>query len=228
MIVSNEVSVYLPSHNESELVSDDPLLTKKFIKHNFETGRVKRADSAESADIIIILQAWSFKLPAYTKLLCADSLIQNHAEKVYVVNYDSTVREGFLPGCYVSLQKDHHQIERFISCPYPKAYNELINDSLTSGEPKYLFSFRGTLHSHKIRERMFEQLEGSARSLMVDNTKAFHSHTIQEKEIYLSELTQSKFVLCPRGTSPNSYRLFETMQLGRCPVIISDQWVAQH
>ena len=36
------------------------------------------------------------------------------------------------------------------------------------------------------------------------------------------------FVLCPRGHSPNTYRLYEAMSLGKCPVIISDEWVETH
>ena len=41
-----------------------------------------------------------------------------------------------------------------------------------------------------------------------------------------AELTKaSKFVLCPRGLSVSSIRLFETMRMGRAPVILSDEWV---
>ena len=36
----------------------------------------------------------------------------------------------------------------------------------------------------------------------------------------------SKFVLCPRGLSVSSIRLFETMRMGRVPVILADGWVA--
>ncbi len=226
MVQSKEPKVYLPSDHECSLVSDDPAFREKFIEHNIENGRVIACDSPESADIIIIFQKWSFKLPDYVKALCAEPLIRNHAEKIYVVNYDSTVREGFLPGCYVSLQRSHYDPKRFVPSSYPKVYNELINDALLSRETKYLFSFRGTLHSHPVRPELFNALRHSKSSLLVDNTKAFHSHTKEEKEVYLEELAQSKFVLCPRGTSPNSYRLFETMQLGRCPIIISDEWVA--
>jgi len=32
-------------------------------------------------------------------------------------------------------------------------------------------------------------------------------------------------VLCPRGKGPSSWRLFETMRVGRVPVVISDDWV---
>jgi hypothetical protein len=41
-----------------------------------------------------------------------------------------------------------------------------------------------------------------------------------------AEVTKaSKFVLCPRGLSPSSIRLFETMRIGRVPVILSDAWL---
>ena len=53
----------------------------------------------------------------------------------------------------------------------------------------------------------------------------FHSHSAKEKQEYVDDILSSKFVLCPRGWSPATYRLFEVMELGRCPVIISDDWV---
>jgi hypothetical protein len=39
-------------------------------------------------------------------------------------------------------------------------------------------------------------------------------------------MRRSKFVLCPRGLSPASIRLFEAMCAGRVPVVLSDEWVA--
>jgi hypothetical protein len=37
---------------------------------------------------------------------------------------------------------------------------------------------------------------------------------------------RSKFILAPRGQGTSSIRLFESMKMGRPPVIIGDQWVA--
>jgi hypothetical protein len=42
---------------------------------------------------------------------------------------------------------------------------------------------------------------------------------------YAAALQRSKFVLCPRGRGPSSIRLFEALQVGRCPVILSDDWL---
>ena len=42
---------------------------------------------------------------------------------------------------------------------------------------------------------------------------------------YAETLCRSKFVLCPRGLGTATFRLFEAMQAGRAPVIVSDGWV---
>ena len=60
---------------------------------------------------------------------------------------------------------------------------------------------------------------------MVRTRTQFHNHSAEEKREYVQDILLSKFVLCPRGWSPATYRLFEVMELGRCPVIISDDWV---
>ena len=41
---------------------------------------------------------------------------------------------------------------------------------------------------------------------------------------YAETLHRAKFVVCPRGEGLSSVRLFETMRVGRCPVIVSDGW----
>ena len=41
---------------------------------------------------------------------------------------------------------------------------------------------------------------------------------------YVNVLVRSQFVACPRGFSPVTHRLFETMRAGRVPVILSDSW----
>jgi Exostosin family len=42
---------------------------------------------------------------------------------------------------------------------------------------------------------------------------------------YAEVIRASKFVLCPRGLSVSTVRLFETMRMGRVPVILSNGWV---
>ncbi|MFL6530832.1 MAG: exostosin family protein, partial [Chthoniobacterales bacterium] len=43
---------------------------------------------------------------------------------------------------------------------------------------------------------------------------------------YADVTKATKFVLCPRGIGASTIRLYETMRMGRAPVILSDSWVA--
>ena len=220
--------VFVVQAAQSQLVTDDTNIIESFIKVNAQRDNICFCDSPEQADFIVLFQEWSFKQRGYVKELLEDRIFKKYFNKIYVVNYDSTVGEGFLPGCYVSLrQSSTYDPNRFIASAYPKTYNEFLAhpDSITSVERNYLYWFRGTLHSYPTRVKLFNELSQSKHGLLVDVTKAFHTHTENEKQSYVNEMLKSKFVLCPRGTSPNSYRLFEAMSVGRCPVIISDDWV---
>ena len=42
---------------------------------------------------------------------------------------------------------------------------------------------------------------------------------------YAEGLHQAKFIACPRGLGASSVRLFESMRVARCPVIVADEWL---
>jgi len=218
--------IYLASRRDTQLVTQDDRFIRKFLKYNSGHDRANITDLPDKADFIILFQDWSFKLSNYAATLAADPFIQTYANNTYVINYDDVVGEGFLPGCYVSLRNSRHDTRRFRACAYPKTYNEFVSNTIDYQTPyKYLYSFRGSLGSHPVRPIVYDSVKDVKDACIVDNSREFHTHTEEDKKIYVTELTQSLFVLCPRGSSPSSYRLFETMSLGRCPVIISDEWV---
>ena len=84
--------------------------------------------------------------------------------------------------------------------------------------PTLLFSFVGAGTAHPVRERILRLPPEDAA--LIDSR--VESLTIAE---YAGAVRDSAFVLCPRGGGPSTFRLFETMMLGRAPVIVSDQWV---
>jgi hypothetical protein len=69
---------------------------------------------------------------------------------------------------------------------------------------------------------------------MTRDTDAFHRTLRWQVSVersralasYAESLHRAQFVVCPRGKSPSSIRLFEAMRVGRCPVIVSDDWLA--
>jgi hypothetical protein len=113
-----------------------------------------------------------------------------------------------------------------------------LGDHLKSARdvtPDLLWSFVGTGQNASVREEVLRLRDPRA---VVQDTKRF-SDTLRwawdsthrdEAQIafreYATTLGRSKFVLCPRGRGPSSIRLFEALEVGRCPVIISDSWLA--
>ena len=73
---------------------------------------------------------------------------------------------------------------------------------------------------------MIETLSGSQSIRVTVIQQQFHSHSEGQKNEYVHDILSAHAVLCPRGWSPSTYRVFETMALGRCPIIIADDWIA--
>lgn len=184
-------------------------------------------ENAKNADMIVLFEQWSTKFWQYTNKLLNCALINDNMHKVFVINSDDLGR-GHLPGCYVSLTKDNFDPELHRACCYPYVINKFVNDESTRSkaiEPNWLFSFRGNPVSHPLRHEIFRLFSKVDVAKIVPVYTAFHAHTDNQKQEYVHDILESKFVLCPRGASPATYRLFEVMELGRCPVIISDNWV---
>ena len=95
--------------------------------------------------------------------------------------------------------------------------------------PTRLFSFVGSGAAHPVRARILRLAHPDA--LVTDpaaETPATRSEGGEESgylDRYAESIHESAFVLCPRGGGASSFRLFETMMLGRVPVIVSDDWV---
>jgi len=107
-------------------------------------------------------------------------------------------------------------------------------ESAASVEPDLLWSFVGTMENAPVRGRIAELQD--ARAIIAD-TQRFSStlrwgwasdHRDEAQEAfreYAITLARSKFVVCPRGRGPSSMRIFEALEVGRCPVIVADDWL---
>ena len=56
-------------------------------------------------------------------------------------------------------------------------------------------------------------------------TDSWLNHGTGEKQDYISLIINAKFSLCPSGWAAVSFRIYESMALGRCPVILADDFV---
>jgi Exostosin family len=220
------MKIFIPTTAECKLVTIYDSCIGAFRKHNANRG-VSWAREPRAADIIVLFEEWDSRFWHYSDVLAKDSFFMAHWDRIFTINCDDLGR-GFLPGCYTSLNKANFEPELHRACAYPYSYNELVTTSSQQRGTKWLFSFRGTDISHPIRRKLFRRFSMHPRAKMVRVGTQFHSHSVKEKQEYVDDILLSKFVLCPRGWSPATYRLFEVMELGRCPVIISDDWIPIH
>ncbi len=178
----------------------------------------------ELADAIIIQENDSFKNFNYIIDLQEDQIISAYPQKVFTINTDDSAT-GLLRGIYTCLPKSRINDDFYRSVPYMEFPNELVCATgfkeFTSG---YLASWRGNTKSNFIRPKMVELFNPENRCEM-EHTDSWMDHDRDEKEKYISLMQNSKFSLCPAGWAPATYRIYESMALGRCPVIIADSFV---
>jgi Exostosin family len=146
---------------------------------------------------------------------------------------------ALVPGLYASLQKSDYDRGWARTGYYvwdcPTRTSQIIftrYDQIPFPEsPKYLCSFAGSCQNASIRQRLKEL--SHPRYLIVDVNRdtikaavAGDQDWIKKlQEQYVTLIRDTKFSLCPRGGGTNTYRLYESMAMGRAPVILSDDWV---
>lgn len=218
--------IYIASSEDSVICAEPDKFEVRLRKAIDESQSCELVNSAFNADVIFINQVWKSRNWHDLEVFETCQFLDEYAQKIVTINHDD-VSTTFLPGLYVSLTSRNVQEGWAVPCGYKGQYrnNDAIDVDLSATDRRWLFSFRGADFSHPVRQkltRLFNE-ESMEYSYVVANKK-FHSHTELDHQIYVNELLNSHFVLAPSGFSPSTYRMFEAMQHGRCPVIISDEW----
>lgn len=191
-------------------------------------GHLELASSMERADTILITLA-DCKAP-YSEAIDAIARSGAYAEqpdKSFVFDTQDTPL-GLYPGLYCSLRRLLFSAARHRTSCYMQSFNEYIGPATDGAAPefRYLFTFQGNLTS-KTRGQLFATDFGRD-DVLIERTQPFWTDTgghAAFKQQYAQKILQSRYVLCPRGIGTSTFRLFETMQSGRVPVILSDAWV---
>lgn len=108
------------------------------------------------------------------------------------------------------------------SSTFPFFYSTMIEkESKPISSASKLVGFVGAM-SHPCRE----ELRNIPDSYFASNDKIFWSYSEEEQKSlhsnYLELLEDTQFVICPRGKGLTSIRFFETLRMGRIPILISD------
>ena len=187
------------------------------------------ASDPEAADLIIFAEFYG--AGSYFERLRRHPLVRKYREKTFLFCANPFVIP-LLPGVYAGVEKRWSSSRTRPGFYLGRTRNEFTTFSPPTDDLPYLFSFMGSIRNAPVRRRLATL--SHPRSFFQNTTEDFDRvlYGKMDKRERLdydrryAELTKaSKFVLCPRGLSAASIRLFETMRIGRVPVILSDDWV---
>jgi hypothetical protein len=205
----------------SDSLSSVLLKTKEALLSGFD---VTETQSPDLADAIIIQEKNSFKNFDYIRQLLNDPIISNYAHKVFTINDDESPT-GILRGLYTSLPKNMFNQNNHVAVPYMNYPNEWMESAIGDAiKPCYLASWRGKIKSNAIRKKLVHYFDLKP-GILLEQTDNLLMNDSAEKSSSVAIIKNAKFSLCPAGWSPGSYKIYESMALGRCPIIIADQFV---
>ncbi|HEY4323651.1 MAG TPA: exostosin family protein [Mucilaginibacter sp.] len=199
-----------------ESAKDDPYKVHQFVAN------------PENADIIIFAEHHLGFDPYYFEVL-KSKIYKTFKKKCYLY-HDNPKSLALMPTVSPSVRargfnpvfnQPYNYLTQIEKNRYLKQYTSAI-------EKKYLFSFIGASRTSPIRKKILS-LNFEKSYLLDTSDKNSWELNGSEKDNYYKHFAQicleSKFVLCPRGIGPNSYRLYECLEMGVAPVIISDDWI---
>ena len=218
------LSIYFTQPRDTPIAEANPGFIDGLKLAANSLAGVRPVESAAEADIVLIDERYEFRTWRYTDQLTSCDFLRQYASRILVINHDDLARV-FFPGLYVSLEKTNPSLIHALPIPYKRDLWQTPVPEAFKFDPDKLFTFRGTYHSHPIRKKLGQTLSSISEGDCEQYSKAFQSHDEGDQEQYIRDILQARFSLCPRGFSPSTYRVYESMQLGRCPVIISDDWI---
>lgn len=192
-----------------------------------EIGEHQLAGDMGEADAVLFVDLHQHPADVFLRVLRRHRAVRDHRRKVYVYDERDYPFVSF-PGIYVSATPALACRHRLVGGPYPALPTSM---RVERAHPDLLFSFSGA-RTHRVRDAVLGLRH--PRSFLRDSTdinffpwlnEAADSVRDAARQEYETVTSRSKFVLCPRGHSPSSFRLYETLRAGRVPVVISDDWL---
>ena len=191
-------------------------------------GRHQLVDDADLADVILFAENHAHGDP-YCLSVRRHPVYRRSPEKCFVY-HDGDDAVAVLRGIYPSIRKRDYLVDRCRSAGYIAriARNDSIRYDPAPRTRRYLYSFLGEANS-AVRSSL---LTGAHPAGLIRDTTGMRLWQMEPGPTrdmftmeYAEAILDSQFVLCPAGFGPATYRLFEAMEMGRAPVILSDEWV---
>jgi Exostosin family len=220
-----ESRVYFVKPGDTPLADPNPSLINAFRERLLSREQFVESAEPETADRLVVNERVFFKEWRYIKRLMSDPLIGRFPHKTFTISRDDSAT-GLLPGLYAALQSNRFSEAIHRAVPYP----ELTNPEIAKAAPqtgtgkKYLASWRGnTISNVRLRKGLIRQFGGNPR-FCLETSENWFNHSEDEHRRYVELVQNSQFSLCPAGWAATTFRIFDSMALGVCPVILADLW----
>jgi hypothetical protein len=204
---------------------------KAFVVHLAACARPQQhtlIEAPQEADLILFAGA---DLADWGKSLRRHPLVRRFPEQCFMYS-ESDFFLPLLPGVYASATNSPLNLGRVASYCYLSSHFRGSDNSYVAPcdrPKKLLFSFMGGSTSW-VRKRLF-RMNFHRDDVLVENTASYQHWNLeqtgrdQRQARYAEIIASSHFVLCPRGAGHGTIRLFEVMEMGVAPVIISDRYL---
>ena len=219
------LSIYFVKPGDTSIAGENSSFIEALEHVANSMSGIRVMNKPDTADVVLIDERYQYRTWHYADDLARCRIVRRHIDRIYVINHDDYARP-FLPGLYVSLEASRPPLVDALPIPYKWDLWHVPAPVKFDFQPEQLFAFRGTFHTHPVRKKICRVLSQSGLGTCEELRKEFHDHSEDDQQSYIKGIQSARFSLCPRGLSPSSYRLYESMQLGRCPVVISDDWIA--
>lgn len=176
----------------------------------------RAADRPERADFILFVDSEE----PYCGDVYRSDLYKRFADRSYIHSMNDAALP-VIPGIYPDLAGPLRRPELQLGGFYLRSFdNQALVATPDARAPKWLFSFVGNVATAPdVRSRIVALQH--PRALLRNRSSGLRDDDLD----YVETLRDSKFVICPKGHGPTSWRFYETMMAARVPVIVSDQWV---
>jgi hypothetical protein len=221
------MKVFLTSAYNSDTSNNSPA---QWLKTKSISSTSLCTNDPNDADVIIFVESHPGCDPYFRKVF--QSPLYRKYKKKCVLYHDADLSITPMPTISPSIElwqynSKHKRSRHYIA---RSTENETVDNAEVNYKTnrEYLYSFIGS-KTHSIRNKIISMRHPS--DVYIKDTTGLNAWEMDRDRKLKYELEfyrvsdESCFILCPRGLGPSSYRLFETMQLGRVPVIIADAWV---
>ena len=204
------------------------LMTQRYLAKKRRDHEL--VDNPEEADAIIYFEpsGRDEREEILRAILRSQAWVQKYPNKCFVADCSASPI-GWLPGVYTSMPANRFDPERFRAMGYLVSTNARVSErSDDRARPaSCLCSFRGA-RMPGVRATILDRARWGADFDIIETPfleNWSRGDNLAYQDVYVDAILDSRFVLCPRGYAASTFRMYEVMELGRVPVVLSDLWV---